>query len=206
MLLIVIVGCGPKEETSKEKIDVEVIPTTEPEETRVMDSRITQVLEKAEGIDVYGYKIEVVDPNEPLDFIATIYHTPEKQYYQSKGREFYVTPEGKVYEYFKTKITGKTEIVSKAVLPPDTLLKEFEDLTYAELIEPKQIIGKYETIRIEYTNKDGNKVEANIWKYRGLPVLLIEYVGDKQIRTEYDNLRVDSVRDEEVTLPADAFE
>ena len=66
-------------DTDEEPVKVDVTPTTTtptPEPVKPMDSRITDVLAKAEGINRYSYNVKMEDPNEPLDFTMTYYQTP----------------------------------------------------------------------------------------------------------------------------------
>ena len=76
-VLVLIFGCGTKEVQPEDGVDI--TPRKTVEEPKEMDSRITNVLNKAQDTDNYAYKKVKKDQTQPRHDQVVVYYTPEKQ-------------------------------------------------------------------------------------------------------------------------------
>jgi hypothetical protein len=86
-----------------------------------------------------------------------------------------------------------------AMLPPDPL-KQLDTLTSAKIHMEQRFNGK-ETVILE-EDRDGYMLRLYVWVYHGVPIHIEKNYGDKITEERYQEMSANSVRDEDVTLPA----
>ena len=204
LLLVFLIGCTA--EVTQQPATTEpktTQKTTQTTEQKQMHPLTVEVLGKASKVGTnYQYKKKVINESEDDDILLDLMRKGDKQYqrYASK-RHYFDTSKREAY-YYNGSSMEYHEVIYYQVIQPDTLLDELKDITYAELLEDSYYVRDKECILIEFIDKHGDKIKAAVWKYYGLPVWVEKNGGE--IIIEYNELSVNAVSDEDVTLPPNA--
>ena len=214
LLIILLFGCTQEpvaeqevsEEPMQEDLPLEAEIIEPPEEPLAQE--ITALFARNSKITSYEYIYKGDSPQT-----ITYYIKGEKiwasypQVQEYGGFEFYdVYMDSKIATLICADVDkckgkkAKEAPLSKFV--PITPLEIISQISNGEITETTQIENR-DTSVVSYTNADGNQERIWIWDYWGIPVKREITKTDSKEVIAYDNLVVNSVKDEQVTLPDD---
>ncbi|MBS1267289.1 MAG: hypothetical protein MAG795_01261 [Candidatus Woesearchaeota archaeon] len=212
ILMILLIGCTKEPDTQPEPAEQVEVETqvVEPEEPEVepLDEDIKELFARNSKIKSYEYMYRGVSPIIINYYVRgeniKISH-PQLQKYD--GFEFYDVYLGSKEAYLVCDKVDeckgrKSKIVGLSNFAPTTPMQIVSQIDNGEITETTQIENR-DTSVISYTNQDGNSERVWIWDYWGLPVKREIITDDGKIVIEYDNLVVNSVKEDQVTLPED---
>lgn len=203
MLLIFLVGCASQVQQGVKTDDINgVQKTTQKTVQKDMHPLITEVLGNIRKIRTnYEYDKRVIKDGEEVEALA-VERLENNMVIRYDYNTYYINTEDREAYYYKKSHDRYETQVYYQVVKPDTLLDELKDLEYAELVEDSYLVGDKESIIINFTNKEGDKIQATVWKYYGLPVKIENF--DEGIIIEYRDLAVNTLKQSDVTIPAGA--